>query len=164
MKKESVLYEYVRNWISKNIHVIGAVVICGLFAHGFCLFNKISINDDINSLFDVGNTFNLGRWFLAVMAQINRFFFGGNFSIPVYSGLISITILAFSCSLITSVLNIENKVHCFLLGAIFVSMPTVTGLFGYMFTAPYYLGGRPLEYAVPAFYVSKVDRKPWELF
>ena len=115
-------------------------VLFALAVHGMGLFNKLSFHDDILALFGTGTTIPSGRWMLHVAGWLETLIFGdGHFSLPVMNGLFSIGCVAVSACMLVNLLKIRGKAQCLGLGCLMVAFPTVTGLFGYMFTMPYYM-------------------------
>lgn len=110
-------------------------------AHGTIIFNKISFHDDIEGIFSVGSTYTLGRWFLGILGNVFGTVFGGLYSVPVWYGLLSIVFIAIAACLLVEIFDIKNKCSMFVLSGIMVTIPVVTALFGFMFTAPFYLLG-----------------------
>ena len=114
-------------------------LVCGLLAHGMALFNKYCINDDL-MLFSPGATYSSGRWMLGIIARIESFFFGdGTVSLPLFNGILSIIFIALAAAIVVRIIDIKSTALAALIGAIFVVFPTVTSMFGYMFTAHYYM-------------------------
>lgn len=116
-----------------------SVIIFGILAHGMILFCKISFHDDICAMFDVGTTLPSGRWFLEIIKRIQKYIYGSPYSTPVFNGVLSLVFIAISCCIISDLLDIENKINCVALGGVFAVYPVVTSLFGYMYTAPFYM-------------------------
>ena len=106
------------------------------------LFNKFSVRDDIDAMFGVGATYKSGRWMLGLLEEIYRFVFGCDpSSLPLTGGLAALLLLACTACLFVSLLDIRNPLIAGLTGALWASFPALTGLFGYMFTLPYYMIG-----------------------
>lgn len=75
--------------------VVCATLVFGVLAHGSALFNKYSMVDDPQYLFGMGYTFRSGRWFLGILGSLVRWFTGSpNFSLPLYSGILCLAVLA----------------------------------------------------------------------
>ena len=112
----------------------------GLFAQGMGLFNKFSWHDDIFSLFMTGTAVPLGRWMLYVFAEMEKWFYGnGHFSLPAVNGMIGLICIGLSAGLLASFFRIRSRTLSALLGAVMAAFPVVTALFGFMYTAHYYL-------------------------
>lgn len=155
-------FRLLKNMDIRYKAVFVSTLLWGGLAHGFIFFNKISVQDDLFCLFDVGATYTSGRWFLGTLGSLVSWFFGSpNFSTPLFSGLFSLMcIAAFGCILV-KLLDFRRIVCCIALSGILVTFPSVTGLFFYLFTMPYYmvalvlagLGGlmicRQTKYSVP---------------
>lgn len=136
--------EFLTTFI-KNINIKYKIVffscfIFSLFAQSMGLFNKISFNDDIFALFDVGATYTSGRWGLEILKKFIIFIFGdGHYSLPVFNGFVSIIFLSLTACIIINLLNIKNQINYIFISGILVCFPVITYLFGYMFTLPYYM-------------------------
>lgn len=118
---------------------LGALL-CGLAAHGMGLTNKYSTHDDIMALFWTGSTIASGRWMLHIVGWLEILLFGdGHFSLPVMNGLFALCCIGLAAAVMTDLLRIRNRGYCAGLGGIMAAFPAVAGLFGYMFTVPYYM-------------------------
>ena len=130
-------------WLTVSSRVRTAffsALIFALIAHGMGLFNKLSSHDDIVSLFELGTTISSGRWMLHVMDWLETLIFGpGHFSLPLTHGLLSILCIALAVCLLVDLLRIQRAVYCAGLAGIMAAFPAVTGLFGYLYTMPYYM-------------------------
>ncbi len=130
-------------WKDKRLAFI---MICsfawGLAAHGPAMFHKFSFHDDVPWFNGVGETYGLGRWFLAVIGDLNELFLGSkNYSVPAFNGVLTIAGIALIIFLICRRIGIENKVIIAALCGALVCFPSVTNIFGFVFTAPqYYIG------------------------
>lgn len=110
----------------------------GLFAHGFMLANKLSYHDDINN-FGVGATFHFGRWMLSVFGVGSRVLFGTkNFSLPWFSGLVCILLLAVAACFLIKLFEIEKPLLCAAVAGVVVAFPSITSVFGFMFFGVHY--------------------------
>lgn len=117
-----------------------AALLWGLVCHGMMLTNKYSAHDDVAFLNTVGATFDSGRWMLGLLSLAEQALTGGpHYSTPLPHGLISLICLALWAALLVSLLRIRSRVLCIALAAALVSFPGVASLFGFMFTAPYYM-------------------------
>lgn len=136
---ETILRENIKNVDTRLKIVLISSMIVGILSHGMALFNKYSNHDDITSLFGVGTTFTSGRWMLGILDLLsNRFTLGTHFSLPLFNGVLSLLFIAFSAYLIVNLLDIQQHGLCAAVAGIMIAFPTVTGIFGYMFTAHYY--------------------------
>ena len=117
---------------------LGAII-WGLIAQGMGLFNKYSSNDDIFQLFHIGSTITSGRWMLFLLEQAENLLFGGHCSLPLLNGSFAIFCIGVSAGLLTCMLRIQKPLLSALLGAFMASYPTMTALFGFMFTVHAYM-------------------------
>ena len=106
------------------------------------LFSKLSYHDDMQELYSVGGTTILGRWFLGVLGSLEKLVFDmGNMSLPVVNGLLTIVFAGLLCCLIAGMFRIEGRAELAALSGLMVTIPVVTGLFGFLFTAHFYMLG-----------------------
>lgn len=117
--------------------VFRTVIIVGIIAHGYMLFNKLSYHDDIYALFSLGSTYGLGRWGVGIVTEIIGSSVG-LYSTPVFTGSISIILLGVSAALVCDILKIKSRLGATYIGAIMVSFPVVASIFAYMFMAGIY--------------------------
>ncbi|MBO5496541.1 MAG: glucosyltransferase domain-containing protein, partial [Oscillospiraceae bacterium] len=102
----------------------------GLLAHGFAFANKLLIPDELGSLFSKGATVESGRWGLELLRLVLP-----DISMSWLYGLLSLLALAVTACLTVRLFQIRSKPMQCLLPAVMVSVPSVTALFGYMFTS-----------------------------
>ena len=138
-------------------------ILIGLISQGMGLFNKFSVHDDILSLFGIGATYTSGRWMLQILANIEKFVFGGtgHYSLPVFNGFVSIICIGIASSLVVFLLKIKKQISCIFIGGMMVAFPVVTGTFNYMFTAHFYFFA--LMCGVIGTVIISTDRKIWKL-
>ncbi len=111
-------------------------IIVGILSQGMGLFNKFSVHDDANSLFALGATFNVGRWSLDIIGELEKRFFGNvNYSLPLYNGALSLFFIALTSCIIVKAFEISNLYICVFIGAILACFPTVTTAFGFIYGA-----------------------------
>ncbi len=112
------------------------------------LFRSLSWHDDQTALFGVGTTYEIGRWMLGLLGDVVRCVFGeSNYSLPVYSGMMAILFIAVAVFLLITMYHIKSALSIVAISGVMVCIPVITGLFGYMFTAPYYMFGMLLSIA-----------------
>ena len=113
--------------------------VIGVLTHGMMLFNKYSFHDDLICIFQGGATFSSGRWMLFIAEKIKNLIFQDNlYSIPSFNGIFTFFCIAVSSCLLIDLFEIRSKCFSVLLSGIMVTIPVVTCMFGYMFTAQYY--------------------------
>lgn len=118
--------------------IIVATLVWGILAHGSILFNLYSFFDN-SDLFNIGATFELGRWFLGIMSWATMYFSGSLlYTTPLFNGIITIICIGISSYLIADLLNIKRTILVIILNGLMIVFPAVTSALGYMFTAPYY--------------------------
>lgn len=103
------------------------------------LFNKYSFHDDLRYLYTGGVTFTSGRWMLYIVEKVKNVIFQDSlYSIPVVNGIFTFFCIAVSSCLLIDLFNIRSTKLCVLQSGIMVSIPVVTCMFGYMFTAQFF--------------------------
>ena len=132
MKLEKKKYEQL-------LKVVMYAVFWGILAHGMTLFNKYSWHDD-NPFFNrVGVTWRSGRWMLGLTESFFQFVFGSRYySFTLLNGLATFICIGVMLYLIYRFLGLENRIMCILITGIFIVFPAIAGVFGYMYTAPFY--------------------------
>lgn len=112
----------------------------GLAAHGLALTNVFAFHDNVHYFFSVGATYSSGRWFLGVLDFLfTRFFGAPNCASPLFNGLVSLILSGLGAWVLAEITDVRKRSSLLLLSGLLVVSPAVVGLFGYMFTAPYYL-------------------------
>ena len=102
----------------------------GIASHGMGLFNKFSVHDDVMN-YSVGSTYISGRWMLGLLGEFEKWIFkSGHFSLPLFNGLLAITLIAVCAALIVRMLEIKNLFFCMFIGGLMSSFPVITSLFG----------------------------------
>ncbi len=134
-----------------------SVFLFGLISQGMGLFNKYSNHDDLHYFFTGGETFTSGRWMLYLAERIEKLINGdGLFSLSVFNGFFTLICIAIVLCLIIDLFEIRTPAFIIFLGGIFVSIPVITCMFGYMFIAHFF--GLSLLMAVfGAYIVLKYD-------
>lgn len=116
----------------------------GILAHGMTLFNKYSYHDDafwVEGFNDI-DTYGLGRWGRAVTGIVARMLFGGKHSsTPLFFGVITIAFVALMIYLVCLKLRIDNSLVIISVSGAMICFPAITGMFGFMFVAPYFFFG-----------------------
>ena len=136
--------ETIGVWISKlnnslsRVHkatLLGTLV-CAIISHGYFMVNDF-IYFDSTDITGIGQTFDLGRWALALWGKTCGALLG-NVQLPLFSSLLAIVFIAISATIVVSVFDIQSQTTAFFVGAIMVVFPVVTSTFGFLFTAPAY--------------------------
>ncbi len=164
--KNIASYEYLKNKIfniDKRYKIIFlSVFIWGFISHGMTLFNKFSFHDDMVSLFGVGGTYTSGRWMLGIISTLVQLLYDGvHYSLPLFNGVVSFILLGLSLCIAVNILDIKSRLACVVISGLWVTFPSVAGLFGFMFTAHYY--SLALFMAVSAAYLI-CKYKEWYTF
>ena len=108
--------------------VVCATLVFGVLAHGSALFNKYSMVDDPQYLFGMGYTFRSGRWFLGILGSLVRWFTGSpNFSLPLYSGILCLAVLALCACVLIPLLGFTKNWEWVLSAGLMTVFPAVTG-------------------------------------
>lgn len=140
MTLEQRLLSWWRNLDAGPKLAFWAALLWGLVCHGMMLTNKYSIHDDITFLHSIGATFESGRWMLGLLSLAEQKLTGGpHYSMPLPHGLMSLLCIALWAGLLVSLFRIRSRLLCVSLGCVLAAFPGVASLFGFMFTAPYYM-------------------------
>ena len=124
----------------QQIYSFVTVLIAGLMAHGYIVFNRISYHDNSACLFNLGGTYESGRWMLGFIYDL-QIKTTKLFSVPVFNGILSILFIGIAAMLMVDLFKIKSKLLAASIGAIMVVYPVVTSIFSFMFTAwEYQLG------------------------
>lgn len=135
------MLEKIKNIDLRYRVTIGLCFIWSIIAHGTVFFNKFAFHDEVESIFGVGTTYPLGRWGLGLFKDIFTFVLGELYSTPVFYGFFSIFCISIITCFLISLFNIYRISSIVVISGIMVTLPAITGLFGFMYTAPYYLIG-----------------------
>ena len=112
----------------------------GLAAHGMGLLNKYSVHDDIVCLFWTGSSISSGRWMLHILGWLETLLLWENqASLPVINGLFALCCIGAAACLLVWLLDLQRLSLCVGLSGVLTAFPVIAGLFGYMFTLPYYM-------------------------
>ena len=151
----------IKNNMLKYKTIFISCFLWGIAAHGMTLFNKYSFHDDA-PLFIIGSTYSSGRWMLGLLGEcMTKLTRSSYYSTPLFKGMMTIGIIALICVLISELLEIDSQMFNTILSGIMVVFPVITGMFGYAFTAPYYLFGTLLG-VMGVFFICKYSK--WYLY
>ena len=119
-----------------------SALLFGILAHGPALTTQFAMADGAHYLFSVGAATGSGRWFLGLLGAVVRMVFGSpNFSLPLWSGLITLFFAGLCACTLVSWLGLQKVGSQVLVSGLVTVFPLMSGLFFYNFTAPYYLFG-----------------------
>lgn len=122
---------------SENISCITTFVI-GFATHFFGFINVIHNYDDISVLPAVSNAgVTSGRWFLTIIHALFAKI-GIAYNLPYVNSILFILLISISVKYIICILEIKNPVSAILIGAIFVTFPSVTGIMFFKYTVVSY--------------------------
>ena len=132
-----------------------STIIAGLLIHMYAFTNQVQ-NHDYYGNVHIDQFYwplSLGRCFLWPFTTISSYF-----SLTWVLGILSITYLAIAMCVLVKLFDIRNKIAIVLVAALVVSHPSLTDLFGYLFTCDGYCAG--FLFAVLAvYYWTKQDGK-----
>ncbi len=132
-----LLFQRVLSWLGRkakeNRVPLCAALIFGFLAHGFAFANKLLNHDEANSLFSKGGSVVLGRWGLCFMDNLFP-----NVSMPWIYGILTIFLLAVAVCVLVHALPLKSRWAQVLAAGMVVTFPSLTGIFGYMFTSTSY--------------------------
>lgn len=145
--------------ITSPAHLAGiTALVFGLLTHLFGLVNIIHNTDNISvQPAGYGTGITSGRWLLTILGDFFKKAFGA-YNLSWFNGLIFLLLLAVSAGFLVSLLGIKSRKSAILIGAVFVSFPTVTATLFYAYTTPYY--GIAILCAILAVYVFEKCRYP----
>lgn len=159
-EKETVLKQWEVTDYIKRQHCVAffSTLLWGLAAHGYMFLNKFSWHDDAAHMFDVGYSYDLGRWFLGMLGEgVQKHL--GNVSLPWFNGMLSLLFIAAGNVLLVEMFRLKKISSCIFLGALMAVFPSWTATYAYMFTAAYYSFAALL--ALLGAYLVWVIKKPW---
>lgn len=117
-------------------------------AKGFSIFSLISylyfVTNDLNNYDNIsvlthgyGTGVSSGRWFLQILGDWMQAW-NMDYNLPLYNVLLALVFLLAAVLLIIRMLQIENNLLCFALGAVTASFPAVAATMFFSFTVHYY--------------------------
>lgn len=137
-------------------------VLIGLATHLYAFTNKLYNYDE---LYATPGSFGLGiennRWFLEYLGREAAKIWGGNYSLPLFNGILCILLLAVSALLVVRMFEVKSNIFAALIGGLMVAFPAVTCMFFFMFTAVFYSVGNFM--CILAAYLLVRHPKKWWL-
>lgn len=110
-----------------------SALILGSVTHLYMFTNFLPNHDSIHSIFYDNDVLSSGRWSAQLLSSLST-----NFELPVVTGLISILALAVTAGLTVRVLGLTYRSSTVLVSALLVTVPSLSGIFSYLFTADAY--------------------------
>ena len=110
-----------------------AALLTGVFAYFYKIANWLPNWDSLVFRYDSQNMIALGRWFLPVVCSFSSFY-----DLPFLNGIIAIVFHALGAVCIVKTLNVKKKITAGLIGAVIMSVPTVTSVMMYNYVADGY--------------------------
>lgn len=134
-------YNLVKSWISDKHNQIAFLTsfVGGLVIHLYFFVNLLPNADCIlaTPYHQPGMwELSIGRWVLPAAEQINS-----RYSLPWITGVWCMFWLSLSCVIITRMFKITNNAIIMIYSISFVSFPSLTATFAYLFTADIYMMG-----------------------
>lgn len=123
-------------------------IITGFLTHLYMLTHKLSNWDDVNCFSNAGVTSLVGRWMLEYLKSIPT-----SWSNPWLNGSIAILLIAISCCLVVSILELKSMTSTVLVPVLFMTFPSVASTMTFMFTVDMYMLG--MFFAILAVYLTK---------
>ncbi|KGR78543.1 glucosyltransferase domain-containing protein [Ureibacillus manganicus] len=147
------LINYFESKVTKRMKYSFLIAfLTGLLIHLYIITNGFVNHDTMYNYYSNQNMSSSGRFTLTYLAGISSYF-----DLHLLNGLLSILYLALTVSLMVELLNIKSKLAILLTAILYISFPTIAGIFMYMFTADGYNLGTLL--AVMSIYcVMKVHK------
>ena len=118
----------------QQIYAFVAALVAGLVAHGYVIFNRISYHDNTACLFNLGGTYESGRWMLGFIYDL-QIKTTKLFAVPVFNGILSIVFIASAAMLFVKMFDVSSKFMAAAIAVIMVVYPVVTSIFSFMFTS-----------------------------
>lgn len=116
-----------------------ATAIFGAIAYLYLFLNNINNNDMIACIpYGYGSGLSSGRWMLHIL-NILWDKLWGSYSVPLFHGLLSLLILAFTCVVLVRAFEIQSKWSAFALSAITVTAAPIGSIFFFLFTSHFYM-------------------------
>ena len=117
---------------SERFAFFGSLLL-GFLAHGYTFMNNFQYHDDVN-FYAFGAELGLGRGSNYLLGKIFRVIFGGDIiSLPLFNGILAITIIALTSMLIVKILKMSNAFFAFMAGGAIAVFPSLTSVLGYRF-------------------------------
>ncbi len=115
-----------------------ATAIFGALAYLYLFVNNINNNDMIACMpHGYGTGISSGRWMLHLLGTlVDRIW--GTYSLPLFNGVLTLILLAFSSAILVRALEIQNTKLCFALAAITATVAPIASTMFFLFTAHYY--------------------------
>ncbi len=127
------LYQRMARLLRENLLPLLSGLLWAFAAHGFVLSNKLLNADETTALFSKGATVDSGRWALELLRWVFP-----DVSVPWLWGLVSILFISLAACLTLKIFRIRHPFLQILLPGLFVSFPSLTGIFCFMFTSSAY--------------------------
>ncbi len=139
-KLENKIKQFIDSLTSSQKYIFLSAIIIGLMAHGFALFNRLSVHDNSHCLFTIGATYEVNRWMLGIIYKL-QVFTTKTFSLPLFNGFLSIIFVACAGMILVKIFDIKSKLLAVIMGGLMITFPMVTSSFSFMFTTwPYFMG------------------------
>lgn len=140
------LIKYVDSKVAKRMKFsLFTTFLTGLLVHLYIITNGFVNHDSMYNYYSNQDMSGSGRFTLQYLAGLSSYF-----DIHLVNGLLAIFYIALTVMLLVELLNIKSKLSIILTAMLYISFPTVSGVFTYSFTADGYQLGTLL--AVLAIY------------
>lgn len=138
--KMNIITDWLRKIKIQYKYGFFSTLIFGLISHGMGLFTKFSMDDDLQYFFFHNeNPLWAGRWAQYFLIRAEKWIFGdGNYSLPIINGGISIICIGIVVCLLIDLFDIKSEIFCIILGGLFISIPSVTHMFGDMYVSHFF--------------------------
>lgn len=130
----------IKNWWKQNKIVFFSFFLWGLFAHGFMIFQKISLHDDLANIVQPNMEVNLitGRWGSVIVQILDEKLFGFvGYSTPTFYGFLTFFTLAVLTVMLIRMYHVEQTWMKILLSGFIICSPVVLSSFGYIYSTEY---------------------------
>lgn len=137
---EGKIKDFIGRLTETQKYVFLSAIVFGLFAHGFALFNRLSVHDNSHCLFSLGASYEVNRWGLGILYRL-MVYTTKTFSLPLFNGFMSIVFIGIAGMILIDIFEIKSKLIATIIGGLMVVFPMVTSVFSFMFTSwPYFMG------------------------
>ncbi|MBO6284671.1 MAG: glucosyltransferase domain-containing protein, partial [Pseudobutyrivibrio sp.] len=101
-----------------------SALVFGIVAHGFAMFNRLSVHDNSHCLFDLGASYEVNRWGLGILYRL-MVYTTKTFSLPVFNILLSLIFIGIAAMLIMDMFQVKTRLVAVIIGGMMVVFPMV---------------------------------------
>lgn len=130
----------LKNWWKQNKIVFFSFFLWGLLAHGFMIFQKISLHDDLANIVQPNMQVNMitGRWGSVIVQFLDEKIYGFvGYSTPTFYGFLMFFTLAVLSIILIKMYHVDQTWMKILLPGLVICSPVVLAAFGYIYSTEY---------------------------